>query len=31
LGLLRGKGTFGEFLRGRNEERHKELAKETQK
>ena len=31
LGLLRGRGTFGEFLRGRNEERHKELAKETQK
>ena len=22
LGLLRGKGTFGEFLQGRNEERH---------
>ncbi len=31
LGLLRGKGTFGEFLQGRNEERHKELVKETQK
>ena len=31
LGLLRGKGTFGEFLRVRNEERHKELVKETQK
>ena len=31
LGLLRGKGTFEEFLRGRNEERHQELAKETRK
>ena len=31
LGLLRGRGTFGEFLQGRNEERHKELVQETQK
>ena len=31
LGLLRGKGTYGEFLQDRNEERHKELLKETQK
>ncbi len=31
LGVLRGKGTFEEFLRERNEGRNKELKKEIQR
>ena len=31
LGILRGRGTFEEFLRERNEGRYKELKKEIQR